>query len=200
MDRFTLNTRFSRLLVNDRAALETSASAIDRNNAPDVKRCGLADRLSGDAAAMSSRYGLSIRTANSGDVDGLAELLAAAGETVARDRLASRLNAVLDQPGALLIADEWGPPSGLIVVHWHAVLTADLKVGWISALLVDPARRRNGVARLLLKAASQAARSAGCGELVLTSPAGPSDLRAFGLATGFVETGERLTRPLRKRG
>ena len=149
---------------------------------------------------MSSRYGLSIRTANSGDVDGLAQLLATAGQTVTRDRLSSRLGSVLDQPGAVLIADEWGPPSGLIVAHWHAVLAADLKVGWISALLVDPERRRHGVGRLLLKAASQAARSAGCGELVLTSPSGPGDLRAFCLATGFVETGESLTRPLRKRG
>ena len=149
---------------------------------------------------MSSRHGLSIRAANSGDLDGLAELLKAAGETIPRDRLASRLNALQDQPGALLIADEWGPPSGLIAVHWHSVLTADLKVGWISALLVDPERRRNGVARLLLKAASQAARSAGCGELVLHAPIEPADLRGFCLATGFVETGKAFTRPLRKRG
>jgi aminoglycoside 6'-N-acetyltransferase I len=148
---------------------------------------------------MSSRYGLSIRTANSGDADGLAELLGAAGEIIARDRLASRLGALLDQPGAVLIADEWGPPSGLIVAHWHAVLTADQKVGWISALLVDPARRRHGVARLLLKAASQAARSAGCGELLLAAPIGSGDLRAFCLATGFAETGEAFARPLRKR-
>jgi aminoglycoside 6'-N-acetyltransferase I len=149
---------------------------------------------------MSSRHGLSIRAANSGDVDGLVDLFRTAGETIARDRLASRLNDLQDQPGALLIADEWGPPSGLIAVHWHSVLTADLKVGWVSALLVDPDRRRNGVARLLLKAASQAARSAGCGELLLHAPIEPSDLRTFCLATGFVETGAVLTRPLRKRG
>ena len=148
---------------------------------------------------MSSRHGLTIRTADSSDVDGLAELLGAVGGTIARDRLASRLIALQDQPGALLIADEWGPPSGLIAVHLHAVLTADLKVGWISALVVDPARRRNGIARLLLKAASQAARTAGCGELVLTSPAELEGLRAFCLATGFVEAGEVLARPLRKR-
>lgn len=149
---------------------------------------------------MSSRYGLSIRAANSGDVDGLAELLNTGGWTIGRDALVARLSAVQDQPGALLIADEWGPPSGLIVVHWHAVLTADLKQGWISALLVDPDRRRNGVARLLLKAASQAARSAGCDKLCLYAPDALGDLRAFGIATGFVETGRVLARPLRKRG
>lgn len=153
----------------------------------------------GDAIALSSRHGLSIRTADAGDVDGLAELLGAAGLAVSRDRLASRLGAMLSQPGTLLVADEWGPPSGIIAVHWHAVLTADLKVGWISALYVDPARRRNGVARVLLKAASQTARSAGCGELLLTSAPGQDDLRGFCLSTGFVGVGESFTRPLRKR-
>jgi aminoglycoside 6'-N-acetyltransferase I len=149
---------------------------------------------------MSSRHGLSIRTPDHGDVDGLAELLKTAGLTLARDKLALRLRAAQDQPGVLLIADEWGPPSGVIAVHWHSVLTAELKVGWISTLLVDPDRRRNGVARLLLKAASQAARSAGCGELVLHPPVGPGDLRPFCLATGFVDSGEVFTRALRKRG
>lgn len=148
---------------------------------------------------MSSRHGLSIRTADAGDLDGLAELLGGAGLAIPRDRLAARLSAMLDQPGALLVADEWGPPSGIIAAHWHAVLTADLKVGWISALYVDPDRRRNGVARVLLKAASQAARSAGCGELLLTAAPGRDDLRGFCLSTGFVEAGEGFTRPLRKR-
>jgi GNAT superfamily N-acetyltransferase len=132
-------------------------------------------------------------------VDGLAELLKTAGLTIARDKLALRLRVIQDQPGVLLIADEWGPPSGLIALHWQSVLTADLKVGWISTLLVDPERRRNGVARVLLKAASQAARAAGCGDLMFHSPTGQQDLRAFCLATGFAENGEALTRALRKR-
>ena len=149
---------------------------------------------------MSSRHGLLVRTADGGDVEGVAELLTAAGVAAPRERLAARLGAMLEQPGALLIADEWGPPSGLIVAHWHAVLSADLKVGWVSALLVDPARRRNGIGRVLLKAASQAARSAGCGELVLSSAAEAGELRAFCLATGFVEAGGVFSRPLRKRG
>ncbi|PIB91925.1 GNAT family N-acetyltransferase [Caulobacter sp. FWC2] len=149
---------------------------------------------------MSSRYGLSVRAAQISDAEGLAELLSTAGQAVAKDRLAQRLPALLDQPGVLLIAEEWGPPSGVIAAHWKTVLTADLKVGSISMLLVDPERRRNGIARLLLKAASQAARSAGCGELILDAPAEPGDLRAFCLATGFVRTGEAFTRALRKRG
>lgn len=149
---------------------------------------------------MSSRYGLSVRSAQLIDAEGLAELLSTAGETITKDRMAHRLAALLEQPGAVLIADEWGPPSGVIAVHWHAVLTADQEVGSISTLLVAPERRRNGIARLLLKAASQAARSAGCGELILEAPAEANALRAFGLATGFEQAGETFTRALRKRG
>jgi aminoglycoside 6'-N-acetyltransferase I len=133
-------------------------------------------------------------------VDGLLELLRTVGGNIARDRMLARLGAMLDQPGALIIADEWGPPSGLIALHWHSVLTADLKVGWISALAVDPARRRNGIGRLLLKTASQSARSAGCGDLVLNTAGDVGDLRAFCLATGFVEAGQTFARALRKRG
>lgn len=149
---------------------------------------------------MSNRYGLSIRRALPGDAEGLVELLATAGVAATKERLAQRLTALLAQPGAVLIAEEWGPPTGIVVAHWRAELTADLRVGAISALLVDPERRRNGVARLLLKAASQAARTAGCGDLLLEAPGGARDLRAFGLATGFEAAGETLVRPLRKRG
>lgn len=149
---------------------------------------------------MSNRYGLSIRSALAADAEGLVELLSTAGVPVTKDRLAQRVTALLAQPGAVLIAEEWGPPTGVIVAHWRAELTADLRIGAISALLVDPARRRNGVARLLLKAASQAARAAGCGELILETAGEANDLRAFALATGFESRGESFMRPLRKRG
>lgn len=149
---------------------------------------------------MSSRHGLSIRAPDVGDVDGLVELFKAANETIARDKLAARLGALQRESGVVLIADEWGPPSGLVAVHWRSVLTSDLKVGEISALIVDPERRRNGIARLLLKSAAQAARSSGCGDLTLTAPPEAGDLRAFCLETGFVLAGAAFTRPLRKRG
>lgn len=146
---------------------------------------------------MSSRHGLSIRAADGVDVDGIAELLATAGLAAPRDRLAARVGALLAQPGVLLVADEWGPPSGIVAVHWRAVLTSDLKAAEISTLYVDPARRRNGIARLLLKAASQAARSAKCGALSVR--AASPELAAFCLASGFVAEGALFSRPLLKK-
>ena len=149
---------------------------------------------------MSSRYGLAIRAADGGDVEGVHELLRSAGVTVARAALGARLGAVLAQPGAVLLAEEWGPPTGLIALHWTATLAADLKPGCVTALVVDPDRRRSGVGRLLLKAAAQAARAAGCGELVVSVAPRMEELRQFCLASGFAEAGQVFTRSLRKRG
>ncbi len=149
---------------------------------------------------MPNRQGLAIRAADPGDADGLAELFASAGLVVPRDRLAARLAALQAQPGVVLLAEVWGPPAGVVALHWTARLTCDHKVAEVGLLLVDPDRRRDGVARLLLKAASQAARSGGCGELVLDTATEGDGLEAFSLATGFSPAGRRLRRSLRKQG
>lgn len=148
---------------------------------------------------MPDRYGLTIRAVEAADAEGLAELLRAGGVDVPRERLAARLAALRQEAGAVFVADAWGPPTGVIALHWSSRLTTELKVAEATLLLVDPERRRSGVARLLLKAASQAARAAGCGELVLGLDAGRDDLQAFALATGFAAVGRRLGRPLRRR-
>ena len=149
---------------------------------------------------MANRFGLAIRAAEAADADGVAELLQAEGRTVDRRGLAARLNAIPADGGAVLLAVEWGPPTGLIALTWNWTLTAETRVAYVSALQVDPDQRRRGVARLLLKAASKAARSAGCGELRLTVASDMSHLDEFCRATGFAETGGVFSRPLRKRG
>ena len=137
---------------------------------------------------MAGRFGLTIRAADAGDVDGLVELMRSAGESATREQLAVRMAALREHPGVVLLADEWGPPTGVLAAAWTPTLTADLRRAEITLLLVDPERRRSGVARLLLKSASQAARLAGCDQMVLSFPQAASDLRAFALATGFSPT------------
>ena len=149
---------------------------------------------------MASRYGLEIRAATVGDAAGIADLLRACGHPVAADALAERIEALRHGPGAILVAVEWGPPSGLVVLHWYASLAANLPTAQITTLLVDPDARRRGLGRLLLKAASQAARSAGCGEIELLTGLHRTDLQAFGAATGFTDQGAVSVRPLRKKG
>ncbi len=147
---------------------------------------------------MKSRYGLEIRAATGADVPGLAELLGHAGVAIAPRTLSERLDALRQEAGAVLVALEWGPPSGLVALHWYRVLDAPHPIAQITELLVDPEARRRGVGRLLVKAASQAARVAGCDTLELVVPAGHRDLDGFCRATGFAEAGSRFRRPLRK--
>ncbi|HEY1930323.1 MAG TPA: GNAT family N-acetyltransferase [Caulobacteraceae bacterium] len=145
-----------------------------------------------------SRYGLEIRSAMPADAPFLAELFAGVGAAIPASELATRLAVLRASPGAVLMASDWGPAIGLIAVQWAPSLLTAEPVARVSALLVAPDARRHGVARALLKAASQAARSAGCGELELSVPDNATGVHAFAVATGFTPMGMVLSRPLRK--
>jgi aminoglycoside 6'-N-acetyltransferase I len=147
-------------------------------------------------APPSGRYGLEIRRAQVADAPFLAELLAAAGLPTAPALLAERLEAGR-QEGLCLLASEWGPPSGVMVLHWTAPLHAP-STAFVSLLLVAPEARRRGVGRMLLKAGAQAARSAGCDRLELVASPTAQELAAFCRETGFEAVGEAWRRPLRR--
>jgi aminoglycoside 6'-N-acetyltransferase I len=149
--------------------------------------------------AQGARYGLEVRAASEADAEGLADLLATAGLDVRTADLAERIAAVRRQGGTVLLAADWGPPAGVVAAHWFRTLHQPHATAEISLLLVRPEDRGRGVARLLLKAASQAARSAGCDTLRLPVSSDAPELLAFAQTTGFARVGELLTRPLRKR-
>lgn len=150
---------------------------------------------------MSNRYGLEIRSATPADAPGLAELLGACGVAIPPRALAERIEALRQDRGSALVALAWGPPSGLIVLHWHATLLDAQAVAEVGTLAVAPDERRQGIGRLLLKTGAQAARAAGCGALRLGvgQDAAAESLRGFCAATGFAEMETRYERPLRKR-
>jgi aminoglycoside 6'-N-acetyltransferase I len=156
-------------------------------------------RWPGEGYLLKTRRGLEIRAAASVDAAGLSELFAMAGYVIAAGTLADRLDAIRQQPGATLIATAWGPPSGLIVSHWYRSLHVDQPIAEVTTLLVGPDERRLGIGRRLLKAAAQAARVAGCDTLEILAPPHQQDLRELCRATGFVETGTRFARGLRKK-
>ncbi len=147
---------------------------------------------------MTTRYGLEIRAATAAEAPGLSELLTASGHPIPARILAERIEALRDGPGTALVALEWGPPSGLVVLHWYRTLYAAQPTAQITTLLVGAHERRRGIGRLLVKAAAQAARVAGCGTLELSAATGRADLHDFCRATGFTEAGPRFTRALRK--
>jgi GNAT superfamily N-acetyltransferase len=149
---------------------------------------------------VTSRFGLEIRAATPIDAAGLVDLLAAAGYSADVGELAERLMAIRQASGTALIAAQWGPPSGLVIVHWYPTLEGVRSTAQITTLLVNPDERRRGIGRLLLKAAAQAARTAGCGKLELVAASDAASLHEFCRTTGFVETGLRFVRSLRKQG
>jgi aminoglycoside 6'-N-acetyltransferase I len=148
-------------------------------------------------AGASSRYGLEIRAATAADAPFLAELLASTGRTTSAPVVAERLEA-LRRDGACLVASDWGPLSGVVVLHWAQPLQAS-RTAHVSLILVAVEARRRGVGRMLLKAGSQTARSAGCDLLQIVARSDTPDLDAFCRGTGFQDAGRLWTRPLRKR-
>lgn len=149
---------------------------------------------------MASRYGLQIRTATPADAPGIAELFETAGRRIEAAALARRVATLQNAPGITLLALEWGPPSGIVVLTWYPVLMDNHPVARITTLLVGPEERRRGVGRLLLKAASQAARAAHCSALHLPDSDLEPTISAFALASGFEPEGKDFVRGLRKGG
>lgn len=149
---------------------------------------------------MGNRYGLEIRAAAGPDAAGLASLLGEAGVAVGAADLAARLEDLQRDGGSALVAVEWGPPSGLIALAPVRTLDAPRPSGLITTLVVAAESRRNGIGRILLKAAGRAARQAGCDRLLLTVGPAQDDLRAFCAAAGFTDEGRVHMRPLLKRG
>jgi GNAT superfamily N-acetyltransferase len=148
---------------------------------------------------LANRHGLEIRAAGASDAPVLAELMAEAGRPATPAVLADALESLRRDGGAALMAQEWGPPSGLIVLHWYRPLDG-ARHALMSLLVVAADARRRGVARLLLKAGAQAARAAGCEALQAVIPDGGAEgLAEFCEATGFTQSGRGLVRALRRR-
>ncbi len=150
--------------------------------------------------ASGLRYGVEVRSAQVADAAELARLLAQAGVVASIKALADRVEAMRSSPGcAVLVATGYGGLNGLVALDWAPVLQHPRPLARITALVVDADERRHGIGRMLLKAASQAARIAGCHTLELAQEAG-RDLAAFCRATGFVAGGQVFVRSLRRRG
>ena len=149
---------------------------------------------------MANRHGLELRAAAASDAPGLADMLRETGRDHAPHDLAERLDRLRALNGAALIAVEWGPPSGVVLLHWYQSLTARRPTALITALYVAQDARRRGIGRLLVKAASQAARAAGCETLLLADAGLAPSMADFCAATGFTPRGTLAARNLRKKG
>lgn len=142
----------------------------------------------------SLRHGVDLRSAAATDAAGLATLLGARPETMRR-----RLERLLaDASTTVLVALDYdGALIGAAVLQTRPSLLEDAAVAVLSTLFVAADERRRGIARMLLKAASQAARSAGCEAMTMLATEAPA--QAFCDASGFAPAGPSFLRPLRRR-
>ena len=159
---------------------------------------GLPARAVGVTAGL--RYGVEVRSAQAADAAEVARLLSACGVAVAAPAMADRLEAIRTHgQAACLVSTGYDGLSGLVALCWAPVLHQPRPVACVTAFVVAPDERRRGIGRMLVKAASQAARAAGCDLIELAAPPGETAVAAFCRTTGFLPQGEVYSRSLRKR-
>src|SRR5690606_34749784 len=95
------------------------------------------------------------------------------------------------QPELFLVAEEEGRVIGTAMAGW------DGHRGWLYAVAVDPARRRGGVGRALVRAAEARLAALGCGKVNLQVRAENAGVAAFYEGLGYaveerVSMGKRL--------
>jgi GNAT superfamily N-acetyltransferase len=141
-----------------------------------------------------------IRPIHHGDAARLAVLLEQLGFPSTEREVRQRLDYWLgDRAGALLGADDDGSLVGMAALHITPLLEVTGKFGRLAALVVDEAVRGRGVGRLLIVAATERAKAAGCLFVEVNSSNHRESAHLFYESLGFAdsrETSRRFVLPL----
>jgi GNAT superfamily N-acetyltransferase len=155
--------------------------------------------MSRSLAPHSSTAGeltVEVRPVRPDDAPAIATLLGHLGYPNKGEEIAPRLGRIPEGDAVLVAEDDDGVVAGVAALHRMPVLHFDRPLGYITALVTDPAKRRGGVGKRLLEAAEEWARAAGCYRLVLTSAEHRTDAHGFYPACGFPFTGRRFGKDL----
>jgi len=135
-----------------------------------------------------------VRDAVASDADAIAPLLVELGHAVSPTDIPSRISAVVNDHGAVLVAvDDADLPLGVISLSRRVALDAPGPIAYITALVTASAARRRGVGQLLVETAKRWAREQGCVRLSVTSAERRADAHAFYPACGVPYTGRRFS-------
>ncbi|MFM4719340.1 GNAT family N-acetyltransferase [Aeromonas bivalvium] len=136
-----------------------------------------------------------IRTVCGEDVEAVARLLGQLGYEQETRRLAAAL--AEDEPERrVLVAVERDRVVGVLVLHLLRPLHLASGWGLISALVVDEQARGLGIGAALLAAAEALARSAGCGQMELSSSLHREQAHHFYLGQGYLDKPRRFVKSL----
>jgi len=137
-----------------------------------------------------------IRPATADDGPELARLLTLLGHPTSPADVAARWPAFSAENVALVAVAEGGTLLGAMTLSQMRVLHRATPVGRISALVVEEARRGEGIGRALVAAGEQRLRAAGCGLLEITSRVDRTAAHAFYEHLGYERTSVRLSKVL----
>jgi len=137
------------------------------------------------------------RPASAEDAGRIAELLEQLGYPASLEAVARRLQSLeASQADHVWVAERDGTVVGLVAIHVSGSLAYDGDVAKVSAIVVDPAARRQGIGEQLMALAEREARRRGCVLLFLTTAERRKDAQAFYRTIGFEETGRRFAKTL----
>lgn len=139
--------------------------------------------------------GPSIREAELRDIPTLVSLIVALGYEVDKAALALRLGDLAAQGRPTLVA-ETDRILGCVTLGMTPVLHRPRPVGRITMLVVAEDARGLGLGRLLVEAAEDRLREAGCGLIEVTSNLRRADAHAFYERLGYERTSYRFYRNL----
>jgi GNAT superfamily N-acetyltransferase len=132
-----------------------------------------------------------IRPIHHGDAARLAVLLEQLGFPSTAREVRQRLDYWLgDRASALLGADDDGTLVGMAALHVTPLLEVTGKFGRLAALVVDEAARGRGAGRMLIGAAQDRARSAGCLFIEVNSSNHRYPAHLFYESLGFTDSRE----------
>ena len=137
-----------------------------------------------------------IRPAAAADGPELARLLTLLGHPTSAADVDARWPAFSAENVALVAVAEGGTLLGAMSLSQMRVLHRRAPIGRISALVVEEARRGEGIGRALVAAAERALRDAGCELIELTSRVDRTAAHAFYEHLGYERTSLRLAKVL----
>lgn len=141
--------------------------------------------------------GLRIRAAKEADGPDVADLLRQLGYPAPAESIPGRLARMTAEPGqTVLVAAEDERVVGLATVIVRHVIHDDAPFARLAALVVAEDGRGRGIGRALAAAAEDAARSAGCSVIEVTSGDHRPGAHAFYRGLGYEERPRRFLKRL----
>ena len=140
---------------------------------------------------------LIVRSAQSEDVEALADLMTDLGYPTSSEDMYRRFEAISADPSyATLVAARGGEVLGMVGLHLERFYESNSSCVRIMAFVVGSEHRGRGVGRTLISIAEDWARRRGAEAIMLTTHKRRADAHRFYVSMGYEATGYRFYKPL----